>query len=620
MLSIGEYRKFAPPDLIDNLLFREALIDLADESELNRTLLLEACKADPLFWIDAFAWQHNPRMIFNEVGPFILWGNSDEGQVRVVERVIAKFIAGDSTVVPKSRYQGGTWLAIYIQDWFCLFCRDMNFVDISYNEMAVDKPGNRHSLFWKIDFLHRHLPDWMSRGAWHRAKLIQEYPTTDSGVVGYATTEQVATGGRATGIISDEHGKHGYGHDIVSVTAAVGPRLFVSAHYDSKGSFLDLCNDSNFEKIPLHWTMNPLCNKGLYHWDVEKNQIVRHDGYRFPDDYDFVREWKPIGGFAPGMRSPWYDHQCKETKDPRDIACQYDMDPTGASNLVFDAAVIARCKAQARDMEPTFIGDLMYDPILAKPIGLRSNAKGPLRLWMQLDRDEPPRLQYGIGADVARGNAGPMSTPSCFSVADEFGRKVAEYAANDIRPKEYGKYLVAIARFFHNARLCWEASGPGVEVSSSVVEAGYFNFFWKKSKEGAVWTERDSDIPGWWNTKKGEAKIQLLKDYAAALADGEFMNPSLIALDECLQFQWVGLGKAEHNNERNKDDPSEAGANHGDRVIADALCFMVIREFLRQQAKAVVKPKVDKFGGSIASLRLLCENDRMNKLRPWARR
>lgn len=611
MIECGRYSGRVPRGYDENLRFRKKILNLADERTSYREALLHACRVDPLFFIDCFGWQVNPAKFGREVGPFILY----PFQSAAIARIVRNIINHRSTAVEKSRYQGGTWMNLFLDDWFALFHENKNYILISHKKEAVDNGSDPNSLFWKLDFIHRHLPDWMLRGARHVSEGNMIYPGTSSYGQGYATTKTAGLGGRATVVTSDEHGEQRDGKKLRARTANIGPRVFVSAHYSNASDFLDICQNPDYDKVQLHWTENPQCNRGLYHFDHATNGIVRHDAYAFPADYEFVRDGTPTGGPRPGWRSPWYDLKAKEIGDPRDVACQLDMDPTGASNLVFDQKVVAAAKAriEADGIEPTFVGDLLYDS-LARPLGLQSNAKGSLRLWLNLKDDRPPLHKYFLGADVARGNAGPMSTPSCIGVFNEFGEQVGEYASPRIEPTPFADYYVALARWFWDGYMIWEANGPGGLVSKRVIEHGYWNFYWKKAKEGQVFGERDSDTPGWYNTGGGEAKTRLFKDHAADLREGKVTINSLVALEEYTQVVWVGPGRAEHNGERNKDDPSEAGMNHADRVIANALGGAAVAAYRKESQPKPPKDAVPgNFYSTAAGLEVLFERQQRQK-------
>jgi hypothetical protein len=83
-------------------------------------------------------------------------------------------------------------------------------------------------------------------------------------------------------------------------------------------------------------------------------------------------------------------------------------------------------------------------------------------------------------------------------------------------------------------------------------------------------------MPGWYGTVN-DAKATLLMDYASALEKRAFINPSKVALEECLQFRWVE-GRVEHATEKNAVDDSAARESHADHVIADGLAWMLVED------------------------------------------
>jgi hypothetical protein len=82
---------------------------------------------------------------------------------------------------------------------------------------------------------------------------------------------------------------------------------------------------------------------------------------------------------------------------------------------------------------------------------------------------------------------------------------------------------------------------------------------------------------GWSNS--GTTLQELLRSYESALYSHKFINRSAMALDECLKFQFNANARVEHTGfaKGENDDPSGARENHGDRVIADALCWRMMK-------------------------------------------
>jgi hypothetical protein len=113
---------------------------------------------------------------------------------------------------------------------------------------------------------------------------------------------------------------------------------------------------------------------------------------------------------------------------------------------------------------------------------------------------------------------------------------------------------------------------------------------------------RVSDVPGWRPTP--DQKRLLLDEYDNALRSHQFINRSEIALQECLPYRITPTG-VEHPSDVLKDDPTRARVNHGDRVIADALAWMLGKN-LRKSARKEKKEEIQV--GSLAWRRLLAQN------------
>jgi hypothetical protein len=101
------------------------------------------------------------------------------------------------------------------------------------------------------------------------------------------------------------------------------------------------------------------------------------------------------------------------------------------------------------------------------------------------------------------------------------------------------------------------------------MDLNYGNIYYRKREETVSGAE--TLIPGWHAAK--ETKPVLLGEYRDAIQLKSIFNFSDIALDECLEYVYNSMGGVEHSKENNKEDPTGAKANHGDRVIADALAL-----------------------------------------------
>jgi len=90
-----------------------------------------------------------------------------------------------------------------------------------------------------------------------------------------------------------------------------------------------------------------------------------------------------------------------------------------------------------------------------------------------------------------------------------------------------------------------------------------------------------------------------------------------MALAECLSYIYTQGGSVVHSGSLNKEDPSGANANHGDRVIADALSWRGVKMFgNRSESK---RKEVTVLEGSFLSRRNERVRERMLTEKTWNR-
>lgn len=591
-LSPGRYWEQVPRDRMGNLAFRRAMLEAAHGDKHWQNVLLEMCRKDVIFSIAVFNWQYNPNAIGkqDEFGPFIPW----DFQIDAVREILSAIVDRKDLVIEKSREMGASWLCLMVMEWLWRFHPRKKFLFISRDADAVDKTGEPDSLFWKIDFIHKNLPRWLMPREWdprnHRLNFRFINPDNDSTITGQASTSKAGVGGRATAIFIDEFSKIRDDKKVRQGTASTsGCRIFNGTHEGIDKELYNLTQQPEVRKLVMHWTMHPEKCKGMYHYDEELRQLVVDD-----PSYDFDKDWQkdynrdgaekkfvpvidgtPSGGYAPGIRSPWYDMQANKIGTSRAVAMELDIDARGSAFLVFDALVIHRL-VREKAREPDWEGDAVVVDGEIKEFLRRKG--GPLRMWGALTHmQQAPRQPYCAGADIAYGL---QATPSVFSLgAPDLGMKVLEFASAEIEETEFADLSVALCRHFcdakgHGARLCWDASGAaGQRYGRRVMDLGYWNIYFRASEESVVRTP--TDTPGWYG--RGETKNVLLKEYAAALQNGSLVNPSELALLETLSFQWKNSVMV-HSGAVAADDPAKSGDNHGDRVIADALLWKMMKE------------------------------------------
>lgn len=559
-----------PKGLQANLNFRrECLRRAAGDEEVQHELRM-ACSRSLLFYVNAFVWTLDPRKDPSEQ-PFITYPFQDLVLIQIADAI------GDYDLfVEKSRDMGLTWMALIVMDWKWRFRRMQSFMCVSRKETLVDQIGNPDSLFSKLDFLDDHLPGWLKVSR-ERKKLNIRNMDNGSVIDGEATVSDVGRGGRRTAIFLDEFAamdtdRPGTGAEVLSATRDnTNCRIINSTPKGAANAFAKLRENPNLRKIRAHWTLHP-----------EKAAELWHDPSGKP-------------------RSPWYDLQCERALHPMEIAQEIDIDYLASSDVFFDLEVLKEIKD--RDAVPSFCaGDIEIDE--DGHVEFVPGGDFLLKLWIfpQANGQIPIDRSFAAGVDISYGT---RASNSVVSIADTTtGEKVAEYVTNSQTPEDFAKTAVGLARWFNDAFMKWEATGPGRSFGRKVIESGYRNVHYRRPEDrlgGKI-----SDVPGWFPTIP--TKNAMYGDYRAALKDGSFINRSIDGLEECSHIVYTTDGRVCFDESKSCSIPSGRGDGHGDIVTADAICWSAMKDTPKRRVEDV-KPPV----GSFRQRRLDWEETRTKK-------
>jgi hypothetical protein len=583
MISPGRHHLEVSRDLHENCKQRLAILDLAEHNPKIQAELLRMCAEDILFFINLFVIQFNPNFIDGgssmEEGPFVAWKYQDSGIILILSWIENR----QDGVIEKSRELGASVMCLLICLWMFLFHRNKKFLVISRNADAVDKPDEPDSLFWKLDFVISNLPRWMTKGRVIRRKMGFKNPKLNSYITGQATTGKLGVGGRCTAMFLDEFSQIDEDREVFARTKhTTGCRIFNGTHVGTDTMFYELCDPASavysyIQRLQIHWTQHPDKVKGKYEF-VEGRLKIWDTNYQYPENYQFVKDGRPSGGFAPGVRSPWYDRMCEGMLSSA-IAMDLDIDAHASTALFFDAVLVRRLMSEAKPA--LWTGLLEYDKDLGKPKSLVDGVDGKLALWINPKLDGvAPFGTYTIAADVSFGTG---KTPSCASIFDaKVGRKVGMYVDPWIEPGDFATLCVALSWMFadesgQGALLGWDGHGPcGGQFKNRVVQLGYRIIHYRQMEN--LLTAKSSDEPGMFYGN-AKPKASLLSEYQLALKKRLLVNPDYLSLEECLSFMHDGKGGAVHKKEKSQDDPAGAGENHADRAFADALNWKLARDF-----------------------------------------
>jgi len=571
----------------ENLQYRRKLVEMAMQSPSMQQELWILCRRDILFFINSFLYVFEPRR--PAVLPFITWDFQDRA-ILLMDQFVGKRDIG----LEKSRDMGATWiyLTVFFHRW--LFFPRQTFGLVSRTEDLVDSKDDPDCLMWKIDFHLENLPDWM-RPPTTRVRLNIKNEANNSIISGYSATQDVGRGGRKTAFGMDELAAFAVNDGFnawASTQHVTDCRIMVSTPKGKAGIFAEqmLSRDVSMVKISMHWSQHPMKRRGLYRATNEELERIDKT-YTFPSDYDFVLDGK--------LRSPWYDEECRRHPIPALIAQELDIDYAGSGFPFYDAGMI-QAHAQTYAMEPFMRGELDFDRESHDP-KWAEHSHGRLRLWINLTADdEPPHNHdYIIGCDIATGKGGDQSTNSVASIMNKTTReKVGEMAIGNQTPEEFADTVMALRKWFRGpsgiAFLIWEDNGPGGQFARRMLSlaGGMARIYWRETEK--VVTGKVTKYPGYYTNR--DNKRLLLGEYGRAIREAEMVNRSHPALEEMLHYRHMPNGSVEHDRSQATLDPTAAGANHGDRVIADALLWKAVGAIRVEDRKSDTTPKKPPYG------------------------
>lgn len=605
-----------PREPVANLIYRKKLREWAVKSPKNRDWLLDKCKNEFFFFVESFCWLYEPRPEKNRplVIPFIPWDHQYAPMRTILENLGYKDIG-----LEKARGEGATWSCTTIIQWNWLFYDMRAFGIVSKTEMSADNPEDPDSIGWKIDWQLTKLPLWMAGRRGHDytrnvSKHTWLNKRNGSTITAYASTGDLASGGRKFAFFMDELAKFPQPEDSQAMSATepvTNSRLLVSTYNGAEGEYYRIMKEpSSMIKLVMDWTTNPSRNQNLFRIDLQKRQLLHATSDLPIKKWDYAKiffeDYLPLlqrRGFPVEIRtklwSPWYVDRClRPGMNPRKIAQEYDRDAGGSGSRFFPYSTIEHLCEKAR--RPEIAGDVTYNPERLIVTSFSKFSEGHLKIWQVMPDPtadfRPFPGKYVIGADVATGRGGTMSSNSALSIVNRLtGQKVAEYTNPNISPEKLAELAIALCRWFADeeggpAYLVWECNGPGMGFRDRVLDTNFRNFHWRTPWKST--DKKPTKEAGWWSNK--DAKSALLSKYRFALIEGHFDNPSELALRETLCYVDGANGKVEYVSDKGEDiDPSNDGDNHGDRVIADSLANLGREE---------LNGGIDVFGNNIDPL------------------
>lgn len=282
---------------------------------------LAKCASDRQHWFEYYAWGFDPRpdsplnTIPLDLFPF---------QKRYIDWLdYLVFRTRQSGVVPKSRDMGATEVALRwaVHNW--LFKDSFEVLLLSRTEDEVDSKEDVNTLFEKVRFQMRLLPEWMLPDGFSLDKGMPymriKNPENGSTFHGRAPTESVGRQLRVAVILYDEHAfapNGGYKqHTSLSQTSksliglsSVGGRL---------NKFADLMTDNKTPQFVMDWREHPWKTEDWYNalgtgvfgvamnaqqiaQEIDRDLDASQPGkvWKFREEYLFMTWEEVVGAFS----------------------------------------------------------------------------------------------------------------------------------------------------------------------------------------------------------------------------------------------------------------------------------------------------------------------------------
>lgn len=575
------YRSMVPKDPFENVEFRRRLLDLCYETddETYRDELWLMCSRDILFYTNSIGYTINPKdYADNPVRPFITWPCQD-----AAFHALQAAIGNHHINVPKSREMGASWMCLIAIEHRWHFMAEQKFLLCSRTQEYVDSTGNDKALFQKLDFWHKHQPDFLlpagrELGQKDPNRLKNHLGNSENGstIDGEANVPDLGRGDRRTAILPDEFAftdnAVAMSKSMNQATNCVIRNSTPNGRYGQGAEFFRYVKNPNISRVFLHWSEAPEKREGLY-CIKDGERVPLPDDYNWRDHYDF--NMLTFVGTKP--RSPWYDGKCAEAGSPIEIAQELDIDFIGSSEKLADEPTIHQIRLDDC-MPPHDEGELYIDE-MSMEADWRDLDGGPFRLWCEFDGAKPAPGQYIVGADIGAGTGGEYTSNSALVIFNQTTREqVGEFASNKIPPVAFARFSVGVCKWFHNALLVPEINGPNGTVYINEARQLYSNIY--RQLRGKVGYEEKTDHVGYFARKAAE----VLTPFVEGMKFGRVKVRSERILDEIMEYEYdAKSGNVRHGGSTSSQAGSDKGTTHGDIAIAAGTGYVALREYVATQ-------------------------------------
>jgi hypothetical protein len=194
--------------------------------------------------------------------------------------------------------------------------------------------------------------------------------------------------------------------------------------------------------------------------------------------------------------------------------------------------------------------------------------RGRLRLYELPVR----RVMYVAAADCSEGD--PGSDPSPVVILNRMKLSLAAILWCRMPPDLLAKYAIALAWFYNESQLIWEANNQGITFGQTVQEQEYGNVYLRRTSEDSV-ALKSSDKMGYWSgTRTKMNAVNTLRTYIRDAPDKQY--PPLVDPHICHELPaWIFDGELALVPDGSRG--YEGQVHHGDASYALAMALVAHR-------------------------------------------
>lgn len=263
-------------DLIprDVLEARHQLRAQGDRDPHARALAMSLAASGPVPFINYFGFTLDPRKQARPHNhmPFYLFPR----QVEYVEWLETLLREGRDGLVPKSRDMGVSWATLAWALWHWLFDDGFSALIGSLTGAKLDDLVSVDSMFGRLDYMLKALPEWMLPEGFRWDRCRKEYkltnPANGNTLSGEPPTPNFGRSGRYSVIIPDEFCFWEFADRVETATADTSPtRIFISTA-DEFGILEGYVKSDAYDTFWFRWPDHPLKTMDWYKREAERRK------------------------------------------------------------------------------------------------------------------------------------------------------------------------------------------------------------------------------------------------------------------------------------------------------------------------------------------------------------